>query len=389
MCHTHTLSAFFSYFCSMIRIAIIGFGQRGQATFARLQHIKNAEVVMLCDTNRKAMDNLEPEKRKGVICTTDYHEVTQTDDLHLIYICTPWDMHVDIAVEAMNHGKHVAIEVPAAMTVDECEMLVRVSKWTERHCVMLENCCYDTWHLGIREMVQQGLLGRVTHLEGAYIHPVESNWMEKHRKSHKGNPYPTHGLGPMCQLLDADDNLQSLVSMSSTDSEKGFHINNTLLQTRKGVSMLLQYDTSTPRPYSRLQTVCGTNGYAQKYPLPTIQIKDTDVCCKRKEAEGAAGGEATMSSDETTEKLLVGAEATAYVESYIPPVFQQLIEDGKRLGVANIMNYMMDRRLIDGLESGQTHLDMEVHEAALWSSLTELTERSVILGNKKIEIPDF
>ena len=344
----------------MIRIAIIGMGQRGQATLSRLRDIGTVQIVATCDREK------------------DWHEVVSRPDIDLVYICTPWELHVEMAVETMKQGKHVAIEVPAAMTVSECELLVRISRWTDRHCVMLENCCYDTWHLGIREMVQQGLLGEVTHLEGAYIHTVNSDWMLQQRQQHQGNPYPTHGLGPMCQLLAPNDRLETLVSMSAYNKATGDHINDTLLRTRFGVTMLLQYDTSTPRPYNRLQTVCGTKGFAQKYPLPTLQLQDTPdgpIC-------------------------LTGEEATRYVESHIPALFRQLIDEGNERHVPNIMNYMMDRRLIDVLEQEvagsheegekrKVHLDMEVHEAALWSSITELTERSASQGGATVLIPDF
>lgn len=344
----------------MIRIAIIGMGQRGQATLRRLQDIDTARVIVTCDRE------------------TDWHEVVRRSDIDLVYICTPWELHVEMAVETMKQGKHVAIEVPAAMTVSECELLVRISRWTERHCVMLENCCYDTWHLGVRELVQQGWLGHVTHLEGAYIHTVGSDWMLQQRQQHQGNPYPTHGLGPMCQLLAPQDRPETLVSMSAHNPATGDNLNDTLLRTHLGVTMLLQYDTSTPRPYNRLQTVCGTKGFAQKYPLPTLQLQESP--------EGPI--------------LLTGPEAERYVESHIPYDFQQLIEDGRQRNVSNIMNYMMDRRLIDALNleeqsssedygKGKVHLDMEVHEAALWSSITELSERSASQGGVVVKIPDF
>lgn len=340
----------------MLHIAIIGMGQRGKATLHRLGYIKNARVVMVCDKQKGQTET-------GIPWTTDWHEVITHPDIQLIYICTPWDSHVEIAVEAMKQGKHVAIEVPAAMKVSECELLVRISRWTGCHCVMLENCCYDTWHLGVREMVRQGMLGTITHLEGAYIHPVGNEWMRQQRIEHQGNPYPTHGFGPMCQLLDKDDQLDYLVSMSAPHPTTGDNLNDTLLRTRKGVTLLLQYDTSTQRPYNRLQTVCGTLGFAQKYPLPTIQFEGHEV--------------------------LTADKAIAYVEAHIAPEFQQLIAEGRALGVENVMNYMMDRRLIDAIDQGASHLDMEAHEAALWSCITELTERSAIQGSAAIKIPEL
>lgn len=260
------------------------------------------------------------------------------------------------------------------MTVADCERLVSVARETGRHCVMLENCCYDTWHLGVREMVRLGMLGRIKHLEGAYAHTVPEGWMRAHGRRQGGNPYPTHALGPMCQLLPEGDTLDYLVSLSSPIP--GDHTNTSLIRSVSGVSMLLHYDISTPRPYSRMQTVCGTLGFLQKYPLPTVHIETKQGVVE-----------------------LVGDEAVAYVEGFIPPVFQTMISEGRAIGVPNVMNYMMDRRLLESLEkvrearaAGREEpfvLDMDVYDAALWSSVIELTELSACQGSVPVMFPRF
>jgi hypothetical protein len=239
---------------------------------------------------------------------------------------------------------------------------------------MLENCCYDTWHLGVREMVRRGMLGRIKHLEGAYAHTVPEGWMRAHGRRQGGNPYPTHALGPMCQLLPEGDTLDYLVSLSSPIP--GDHTNTSLIRSVSGVSMLLHYDISTPRPYSRMQTVCGTLGFLQKYPLPTVHIETK---------QGAVE--------------LVDDEAVAYVEGFIPPVFRTMISEGNAIGVPNVMNYMMDRRLLESLErvrearaAGRDEpfvLDMDVYDAALWSSVIELTELSARQGSVPVMFPRF
>jgi len=341
----------------MTRIGIIGMGQRGMATLERLKDIPEAQVVCLCD--KKAQQQSLPS---DVPFLTNWHAVIAMPDIQLLYICTPWDCHVEIAVEAMQAGKHVAIEVPAALTVAHCDLLVRTSRHTGRHCVMLENCCYDTWHLGIKEIVRKGLLGEIVHLEGAYIHTVASDWMIGLRRKLQGNPYPTHGLGPMCQLLRPDDSMEYLISLDAQHHGTGDNVNDTLIHTRRGVTMLLQYDISTPRPYNRLQTVCGTDGFAQKYPLPCIQIGHNVP--------------------------LTGEDAINFVEGHISQTYKDLIQEGTRKGVKNVMNYIMDRRLITALEKG-TDPDMGAHEAALWSCFTELTERSAKRDGAKVAIPQF
>ena len=81
-----------------------------------------------------------------------------------------------MAVEAMRHGKHVAVEVPAATTIDECHQLVETAEATRRHCFMTENCCYDHFALSTLEMAHKGLLGEITHCEGAYIHNLRDTF---------------------------------------------------------------------------------------------------------------------------------------------------------------------------------------------------------------------
>lgn len=340
----------------MINISLIGLGQRGQATLERLRHQPQANVLICCDTDM------------------DWRVAATHPDVDLVWICTPWEWHLRMAVFAMKAGKDVALEVPAAMTVSDCRQLVEVSMQTGRHCVMLENCCYDTWHLGAREMVRRGLLGRVKHLEGAYSHSVPEGWMRAHGRRHEGNPYPTHALGPMCQLLPDGDTLDYLVSLSSPTP--GDHTNTSLIRSVSGVSILLHYDISTPRPYSRMQTVCGTLGFLQKYPLPTAVLE--------------GNGEHIE---------LIGDEAVTYVENFIPSYYKKMISEGKVLDVPNVMNYMMDRRLLEAMDriliarhSGMTEpecLDMDVFDAALWSSSIELTELSARQRSKPLTFPRF
>ncbi len=340
----------------MVNIALIGLGQRGQATLDRLDVVPNARVLQTCDRD------------------SDWLQAATHPDVDLVWICTPWEWHVRMAVAAMRAGKDVALEVPAAMTVADCHTLVSVAEETGRHCVMLENCCYDTWHLGVLEIVRRGMLGRVKHLEGAYAHTVPEGWMRAHGRRHGGNPYPTHALGPMCQLLPSGDTLDYLVSMSSPIP--GDHTNTSLMRSVSGVSMVLHYDISTPRPYSRVQMVCGTLGFLQKYPLPTVQIESKEHAVE-----------------------LTGDEAVQYVESFIPGEYRVLINEGKAKGVPNVMNYMMDRRLLDAVEHiraerveggpVQTVPDMDVYDAALWSSVIELTERSATDGSHPVVFPRF
>ena len=105
-----------------------------------------------------------------------WKQLCERDDIDLVYIVTPWQLHVPMAVYAMEHGKHVAVEVPAATSLEECWQLVNTAEKTQRHCMMLENCVYDFFELTTLNMARQGLFGDILHVEGAYIHDLDAFW---------------------------------------------------------------------------------------------------------------------------------------------------------------------------------------------------------------------
>lgn len=355
-----------------VRIALIGLGQRGMKTLERYAYIQGASIVCIADIDSEKLslaNTLLQESGRPIARTypgaEGWKEICQQPDIDLVYICTDWSTHCKMAVTAMEAGKHVAVEVPAAETVEECWQLVNTSERTQRHCFMTENCCYDNFALATLEMKRQGLLGDITHCEGAYIHRIENlsaSWMEQSCAQHGGNPYPTHGIGPIGQLLGLHrtDRMEYLVSLTSDSKNK---VNSTLIRTVNGVSILLQLDVTTPRPYSRLQTVCGTKGFIQKYPLPTIQLDGED-------------------------QPTIGDDALRKAENYFNSPTAQLWQKGHELGVPNEMNFTMDSRLIYCLQNGLP-LDIDVYDAAEWSCLAELSRQSAQSGSIPVRIPDF
>lgn len=363
-----------------VRIGFIGLGNRGMATLRRYLVIDGVEIVALCDIDSThladAASLLRAEgKHSPVLLSAEdgWKQMCHRNDIDLIYICTDWLTHTPMACYAMEQGKHVAIEVPAATTVEECWQLVDTAERTRRHCFMLENCCYDVFHQATLTMVEKGMLGTLTHLEGAYIHDLRDKydadgpkgWMARLCGEHKGNPYPTHGIGPVCQLLNIHrgDKLDYLVSLTPVaDVPHDMCINNTLIRTVNGKTILLQYDVTTPRPYSRMQTVCGTRGFVQKYPRRCIMFD----------------GEEPVKGD------AVEPIVAKYTKSHIA----RIQNEGYSIGVPNIMNYTMDRRLVECLREGLP-LDIDVYDAAEWSCIAELSEQSALGGGVPIKIPDF
>lgn len=364
----------------VVRIGFIGLGARGLKTVERYTDIAGAEIKYLADLSAEATERanrlLALSGRPLARCFSGadaWREVCRQDDVDLVYICTDWATHAEMAIGAMEQGKHVAVEVPLATTVEDCWRVVRTAERTGRHCFMTENCCYDWFHLATLALSEAGELGTITHCEGAYIHDWRGLFKEGEGRGfyeesvrQGGNPYPTHAIGPIAQILGfhRHDRMVRLVSMTGQaaghDSPLG-HTNTTLITTERGATVMLQFDGTTPRPYSRLQTVCGTRGFVQKYPIPTVQ---------------------------TEQGLREDKHAEDFMKRHLTTETARAWKEGNRLGVSNEMNYAMDRRLIYCLQQGLP-LDIDVYDAAEWSCLAELTRLSAEQGGAPVEIPDF
>ncbi|RYZ36105.1 MAG: Gfo/Idh/MocA family oxidoreductase, partial [Sphingobacteriales bacterium] len=293
-----------------VRIGFVGLGMRGPGAVTRMSYIEGVEIVALCDKRTEKIAAAQEILRKaGLPKAKEYSgndgwkAMAESNDIDLIYSCTPWSLHTPIALYAMNHGKHVATEVPAAVTEKECWDLVETSEKTKKHCMMLENCCYDFFELLTLNMARNGMFGEIVHAEGAYIHDLRSlnfnkkdgyadMWRLRENAKRNGNLYPTHGLGPIAQCLDINrgDRMEHLVSMSGNDfmmgamakdlaSKDNFYnefasakfrgnMNTTMVRTAKGKTMMIQHDVTSPRPYSRIHLISGTKGMASKYPDP-------------------------------------------------------------------------------------------------------------------------
>lgn len=397
------MSGFAAPALETVRIGFIGLGNRGPGAVNRMRKIEGVEIKALCDIRpemaAKAKKLLENTGHQPDLYTgneNEWKKVCERKDIDLIYIATPWDLHTTMAVYAMEHGKHAASEVPAAVTLDECWKLVETSEKTRKHCMILENCCYDFFELLTLNMARQGYFGEIIHTEGAYIHALlESNFSKTNyydmwrlkENMRNGNLYPTHGLGPIAQVLNINrgDRMDYLVSMSSNDfmmgdrakelatkdsfykpyENKNFrgNMNTTTIRTTKGKTLMIQHDVTSPRPYSRIHLVSGTKGTALKYPEP---------------------GRISNSH----EGWLSEEEFTLLEEKYAPPIVKTVGELAKQIGGHGGMDFLMDWRLIDCLRNGLP-LDIDVYDAATWSSISPLTEKSVANRSAAVDVPDF
>ncbi|NDV81207.1 Gfo/Idh/MocA family protein [Bacteroides sp. 51] len=394
-----------------VRVAFIGLGMRGPGAVNRMTHIPGVEIVALCDVEQENTKRVnETLVKRGLPQTEEFYgdtaawrKVTALPNVDLIYIATDWKSHATIGIQAMKDGKHVAIEVPAAMTMDEIWGLINTSEQTRKHCIQLENCVYDFFELTTLNMVQQGLLGEVLHGEGAYIHGLQpywdqywNNWRMDFNRTHRGDVYPTHGLGPVCQAMNIHrgDKLNYLVSVDTkavgnpayikektgetvTDFRNGDHTT-TMIRTEKGKSILIEHNVTSPRPYNRMYQLTGTKGFANKYPVEGYALDGGDI-----DPEVAANHENLNAHDFLPKEVM-----EALMQKYKHPIVKDIEEKAKQVGGHGGMDFIMDYRMIYCLQNGLP-LDMDVYDLAEWCCLIPLTEISLDNNSAPVEIPDF
>ncbi len=385
-----------------VKVAVIGLGMRGPGAVDRLSYIEGVDIVALCDKHADRVTKAQTiltkkglKEAKAYSGEDGWKTMLKNEELDLVYITTPWEYHAPMAIEAMKSGAHAATEVPMGLTVSEIWEVVKTSEATKKHCMMLENCCYDFFEMLTLNMVRQGLFGELVHAEGAYIHDLlslnfdkngyDNMWRLRENIKMNGNLYPTHGIGPIaqCMNINCGDKLTHLVAMQSNDfmmADKARELaatddffkefvgkkyrgnmDTTLIKTEKGKTLMVQHDVTSPRPYSRIHLLSGTKGFAQKYPQ-----------------EGIAFGHSFVKPEEL-KKLY---------DQYTPELVKFIGEQAKEVGGHGGMDFMMDWRMIDCLRNGLP-LDQTVYDGAVWSAIVPLSVESVSKNSRTVNIPDF
>jgi predicted dehydrogenase len=382
----------------VVRFGFIGVGGRGVGQMNEVLPIQGTEVTAVSDVAaaaiQRALDCVQKTGRALPAVETDWRRLCDRNDVDVVYICSPWNEHVTQALWAMECGKHVAVEVPAATTLADCWRLVDTSERTRRHCVMLENCCYGQTELLAFNMVHAGLLGTVTHGEAAYIHDLrellmadqgEGLWRREPHTTRNGNHYPTHGLGPVAWYMDINrgDRFARLVSMSSLAASLAEYrdarvpagdpkrketyrcgdINTSLIQTTRGRTIMLQHDVVSPRPSTRINLVTGSKG----------AFWDGRVFLDLQGVQSYPGWEPV---DE------------ALKARYEHPYWKAFGEQARKLGGHGGMDFIMNYRLVQLFRQGLPP-DMDVYDAAAWSAPGPLSEISVAWEGLPLPFPDF
>ena len=384
-----------------VRMGIIGTGGRGSSMIENFLAVDNLGINALCDVVKDKAEKAQAtvaksgQKPPAIYANgeRDFENLVKRDDIDFVYIATPWEWHVPMAIAAMKAGKHACIEVPAATSIEDCWKLVDTSEQTRRHCIMMENCCYGYNELLVLNMIRAGLFGDLLHGEAAYLHDLraeifsdagEGLWRRVPHTRINGNLYPTHGLGPVANYMSINrgDRFDYLVSMSSPqrgmEAYRAGHVpkdspkwkekyvngdmNTSLIQTAKGLTIMLQHDVSNPRPYSRINAIEGSKGLFRDYP-PRVYF------------DGQPGDEAYTGIDQ-------------YKQQYEHAFWKHEGELARRLGGHGGMDLVMAWRLIDCMRRGLAP-DMNVYDLAAWCAPGPLSVQSVAQGSAPVKFPDF
>ncbi len=383
-----------------VRIGFVGVGGMGSVHVDNLLKIPGVELKAICDivewkverAQEKAVAADQPKPAGYSRGPHDFERMCAEQELDLVYTARPWEWNGRVLLAAMKNGKHAVTEVPAAMTIDDCWQLVDTAERLKKHCIMMENCCYDRREMLALSLVRRGVLGEVVHGECGYLHDLrdikfakegEGLWRRAWSQTHDGNLYPTHGLGPIAQCMDINrgNRFDFLVSISSnhrglelyaaehfadTDPRRREvyrlgDVNSTLIRTVNGQTITLTHNTNNARPYSRINVVQGTKGIIQGWP-------------DRIYVEGRSPEDEWESLDR-------------YYNEFEHPLWKSE-QVRHATGGHGGMDFLEDWRLIECLHHGLP-TDQNVYDAAAWSSIVELTERSVTARGKAQDIPDF
>lgn len=403
-----------------VRFGFIGVGRRGSTLLKLMLRIDGASVTAIADpyalSLEKAADMVRADEGVKPVLYGDgdeaYRDLLARDDVDAVVIATPWSWHVPMALHAMSAGKQCFVEVPAALTIEDCWKLVDASEKFQVNCMMMENVCYGREELMLLNMVRNGLFGDLLHGEAAYIHPLRwqmkdvksgtGSWRTKWHGRRNANLYPTHGLGPIAQYMDVNrgDRFDHISSISSPALGRGAYadreledgnphkalsficgdMNTSIIKTIKGRSIMLQHDTTTPRPYTRHNLIQGTNGIFAGFPN-RIALENNPLNPHEKEG--------FHHWDQDMKKWHQRYDHVMWTQLLADPPFVDPLPAESDGGINHIgLDFVMLWRMVYCLRNGIV-LDQNVYDAATWSAIVDLSEQSVRMRGDSIDIPDF
>ena len=393
-----------------VRIGLIGVGLRGTDHLRNILERNDVLVPAICDINPErieiAQSMLEKTGMKKAKAYTEsetiYKKLLERKDIDGVIIATPWLWHFPMATDAMNAGKIVGLEVAGAFSVRECWDLVDTSEVTGIPCMFLENVCYRRDVMVVLNMVRQGLFGELIHCQCGYQHDLrkikfqpgvefgeekgqhESVWRTQHSIKRNGELYPTHGIGPIATYLNINRGNRFISLTSTATKSRGLHnhivehggedhpnakikfklgdVVTTVIKCANGESVVVSHDTNLPRPYSLGFRVQGTKG---------IWMKDGDM----------------IYLEDRSPKTHRWESFDSYREEFDHPLWKKYSKEAEGSGHGG-MDFFVLNAFVESIKRNVPP-PLDVYDAAAWSVITPLSERSIAEGGEPQPFPDF
>ena len=414
-----TLHGFASNRDNSVRLAIIGVGLRGQAHLDNALRRSDVDVSAICDIDERmlgmATDIIKKSgKKMPQIFKGDphaYRKLLEQKNIDAVLIATPWEWHTPMIIDSLQAGiKYVATEVVVGITLEDHWAVVREAEKQQAHVTMLENACYFRDVMAVLNMVRQGVFGEIIHLQAGYQHDLrgvkfnngvdpydsgvefgpkafsEARWRTGHSVHRNGDLYPTHGLGPVATMIDINHGNRFLSLSSFATKTRGLHdyivkkggadhpnakvrfelgdIVTTHIKCANGETILLQHDTNLPRPYSLGFRVQGTNGL-------WMQVNKG------------------IYVDGVSPKHHEWDDQQSWLDKYDHPLWKRwdTKENENAAGHGGI-DFFVLHGFIEAVKN-KVAPRMDVYDAATWSAVTPLSEKSIELGYETVDFPDF
>jgi predicted dehydrogenase len=400
-----------------VRIGLIGTGLRGQNHLELLLARADVEVMAICDVDDRMLTGAKEiikksGKKMPLIYTGDnytWKRLLEKEKLDGVIISTPWEWHKAMIIGSLDAGiKYVGSEVILGITLQDHWDVIKAAEKNNANVMMLENVCYRRDVMAVLNMVRKGLFGELIHLQGGYQHDLrevkfndgvnpyghgvefgengfsEARWRTNHSLHRNGDLYPSHGIGPIANYININRGNRFLSLCSFSSKSRGLHnhivkqggenhanaklkfkfgdVVTTSINCANGETILLQHDTNLPRPYSLGFRVQGTEGLWMDVNK-TIYIQDASAKAHQWDA------------------------AKEWLDKYDHPLWARWSRESADAGHGG-MDFFVVHSFIESIKR-KASTPMDVYDAATWSAISPLSERSIELGNETVEFPDF
>jgi len=403
-----------------LRVGVIGTGMRGQVHLQELLKRDDVDVAALCDIEpimlQRALDQVAkagkpaPKTYGADRDAHAYRRLLQQRGLDAVIVATPWEWHAPMAIDAMEAKIPVGCEVVAGVTLQEHWDVLAAQQRTRTPYMLLENVCYRRDVMAVLQMVRTGLFGELVHLQGGYQHDLrgvkfnsgnpdqpydsgvefgpkgwsEARWRTAHSVHRNGELYPSHGIGPCAMYTGINRGNRFTHINSFATKARGLHdytvaksgggthpstqvkfklgdVVTTTLACENGETILLQHDTSSPRPYSLGFRVQGTRGLWMDVNQ-SVHIEGRSPPHKWEPIQ-------------------------PYQDQYDHPLWRKYAANAAGAGHGG-MDYFVMHAFIEAVKA-EAPMPIDIFDAVTWSAITPLSEQSIAEGFRTLEFPDF